>query len=133
MAGPWDNEKMENPLQGRCSVKSGGILSESVLCTQDPFPDYFGVKAVDKNTEGVFSQVLLTKLNLGGTPVDNSALLAPTSPPRSPGKCFCHGARAALLSRPAEEETQRPWGDAYLCWQGGDDRWTTECAWFLAA
>lgn len=54
----WDYEEMGDPMQRGFPSKSGGFLWEGLLHPQGPPLDYSGVTATDRNTEGVFSQVL---------------------------------------------------------------------------
>ena len=73
---------MADSSQGRCSPKDGGIHDQSYPDPEHPFPDRSRVVELDKNTEGVFSQVLLAKLNLGAMSTPPSGAMR-SSPPRS--------------------------------------------------
>ena len=79
---------MVDSSQGRTSSKDGGVHDQSFLDPEHPFPAHSGVVELDKNTEGFFSQVLLTKLNLGRMSTPSSGALS-SSPPRSPGSFTC--------------------------------------------
>lgn len=78
-----DNQKMDDLVQGCCLVEDGGIFSENFLDPGLTFSDISGVDALGRRTEGAFSQILLSRLNLGGfaAPDDSPAH---SSPPRSP-------------------------------------------------
>lgn len=94
VANSRNNKKMDVIVQRSCSIESRGIFSENLLYTQNSLSDYNGVEVIDRNTEGVFSQVLHAKLNLGGV-TDDGSLPAPASPPGSPVKWPC---KMSLLS-----------------------------------
>lgn len=76
-------QEMGDFVQRACLVQDRGIFSKNFLDPGIPLPNFGGVTALEKNTEGGFSHFLLSRLKINGPPTpDDSSSQVP--PPRSP-------------------------------------------------